>query len=723
MNLLLGRIDLALTSTPHIGGDAIGHLDGFNRFLENLNFTDIPFWDNSAFGGMPFFLYYMILPFLLIAVLTKGTWFGLFFLILIPATRNPFLRSFLIALSAFIVISLDVNAAFKLSVLFSYAFIPLIVKWAFDPIVKNSNIYALSTFVWIYVQGFDFHGGNAISSLIGEFAFGIAISVSFIAIGLVIREKSWWLVAIPVAIVLTSHIIVAVFLTVIIGTYLFSKSRNPIVGYTALLLAWSFILSENLLLLIPAVPFGILLFIKSPQETLYQLFTYLSALGMSLWWLFPFLSTRDSISNPGWPRLSISDFETIFLGIVICTIFGILIHLFNTKTYISKEMSWLAASFFIFTILFFITSDEIFYNGRIVPFIGYSSGFALAYLIHNYLDSLEKSRIKVYSSFFIAIFVIVTFQGYQQSQTFSSFFFKGFENVSAAEEWEELTQMIADIPDCGLLAYENFGPEDSPGRYGSPASMTYLTNYNDCIGVTVGLYTESSASSLFHYRLNHSLSANSSFFTIDQSIPTNQIQIGLLQANQLGVRYVLLHSEELKSQTTENMNLIDQTEVWNLYEIIDFNIVESVEIDKLRWQGSGQYEEWRLDQLDNFQTDLKWSVFGDKPKINSLPETSFEINIENERVTGTASEPFILKQSYHEFWNSDEALLYPAGPNQTLVIPTETDFTLLWEVPYQNVLRLLSGAILIITLFYAAFCSRIKGNRNETSRVNNYYEI
>ncbi len=182
---------LLITDTTPAGGDMGAHVWGpaFMRdhLLPSLRLTG---WSPDWYAGLPAFQFYMVPPMLAIAVLSYVLPYGI---------------------------------AFKLVAVSGVVTMP-IAAWAFGRLTRlpfpAPALLAVGATAFLFDRSFSIYGGNLASTLAGEFAFSISLSLSLVYLGVVARGlrtgRHRGLAAVLLALVALCHVIPAIF--AVVGT-------------------------------------------------------------------------------------------------------------------------------------------------------------------------------------------------------------------------------------------------------------------------------------------------------------------------------------------------------------------------------------------------------------------------------------------------------------------------------------------------------------------------
>jgi hypothetical protein len=194
---------LLVRNTTPAGGDMGAHVWApaylRDHLLPNLQLAG---WTPDWYAGFPAFQFYMVVPSLLIVVLDAGihgaaAWLpaiaGIGLVALAVWKRHvPRLRNLAIALAvlAFALVGLAYGIAFKLVTVSGVVTLPLAV-YAFGRLAgarfPTPAVMAVVTLPFLFYRGFTIYGGNVASTLAGEFAFSMSLSLGILYVGVVLR--------------------------------------------------------------------------------------------------------------------------------------------------------------------------------------------------------------------------------------------------------------------------------------------------------------------------------------------------------------------------------------------------------------------------------------------------------------------------------------------------------------------------------------------------------
>ncbi len=194
---------LILEDTTPTGGDMGAHVWGpaylRDELLPNLRLTG---WTPDWYSGFPAFHFYFVIPALAIVILDVG---------LHPLISVPLLAVGVVAVLFLVssgqkqvarrigiplliamplIVSLPYNIAFKLVAVSGVVLFP-VAAWSLGHLsglrFPGPAVLSIGSLAFAFDRSFNIYGGNIASTLAGEFAASIGLSLSLVALGLVIR--------------------------------------------------------------------------------------------------------------------------------------------------------------------------------------------------------------------------------------------------------------------------------------------------------------------------------------------------------------------------------------------------------------------------------------------------------------------------------------------------------------------------------------------------------
>ena len=195
--------DLIFSDTTPTGGDMGAHVWGpaflRDELLPNFRLTG---WTPDWYGGFPAFQFYMVVPALAIVALDVGlqpvvaavvllSIFGAALGLRQRGQRINAQRLFIAGvIAAPFVISMPYNVAFKLIAVSGVVLFP-VGAWALGHLsglrFPGPAVLSVASLAFAFDRSFNIYGGNIASTLAGEFANSISLTLSLVALGFVIR--------------------------------------------------------------------------------------------------------------------------------------------------------------------------------------------------------------------------------------------------------------------------------------------------------------------------------------------------------------------------------------------------------------------------------------------------------------------------------------------------------------------------------------------------------
>ncbi|MDH3706160.1 MAG: hypothetical protein OES57_08835, partial [Acidimicrobiia bacterium] len=274
---------LIFSSTTPTGGDMGAHVWGPAYLRDEL----LPNWQLSGwtpdwYAGFPAFRFYMVLPALAIVILNAGVGVIAGSLLLASAGLLAYVAwrrrrirlataVIIVGVLAAVLVSLPYGVAFKIVAVSGLVTMP-INGWAMGRLARvpfpGPPLLAVATLPFVFDRSFNIYGGNAASTMAGEFAFSISLSAGLLLIGLIARgldtNKGRAVAAAALAVVILSHVLPVIFVAIVCGWLFVLRVGRGQLGWAAV-----------------TVPVGVLL---------------------SAFWLFPFFLQHTYLNDMGWGK-------------------------------------------------------------------------------------------------------------------------------------------------------------------------------------------------------------------------------------------------------------------------------------------------------------------------------------------------------------------------------------------------------------------------------------
>ncbi len=284
-----------LNSAVPAGGDMGAHVWG-PAFLRDhlLTHGRISGWTPDWYAGFPAYQFYMVVPSLLIVALDVGLFGG--WLMLLPlaaagglvylSTRVDGWRRWMLVAGAVVVavfgVELPYGTAFKLVTVLGVLAMP-VCAYAFGRLAElpfpGPALLSVASVLFLFDRNFTIYGGNVASTLAGEFAFSISLSLALLYLGVVIKGlrtgEHRALAAVLLALTGLCHLIPAFF--AIAATLVIALMRRP------------------------------------AKRTAIWLACVLPVAGLlSAFWVLPFWWLRAYVNDMGWEKLPYANAENDF---------------------------------------------------------------------------------------------------------------------------------------------------------------------------------------------------------------------------------------------------------------------------------------------------------------------------------------------------------------------------------------------------------------------------
>ena len=194
---------LLLRDTTPAGGDMGAHVWGPAYLRDHLIPNgQLAGWSGAWYAGFPAYQFYMVVPSLMIVGLNAGLhgWAAL-----IPAAvglgglacavarwhdRRTRRWALVVAVLGLALVGLPYGVAFKLITVSGVATLP-ISAYAFGRLAgakfPSPAVLSVATLPFLFYRGFTIYGGNIPSTLAGEFAFSISLSLALLYLGVVFK--------------------------------------------------------------------------------------------------------------------------------------------------------------------------------------------------------------------------------------------------------------------------------------------------------------------------------------------------------------------------------------------------------------------------------------------------------------------------------------------------------------------------------------------------------
>jgi hypothetical protein len=337
--------DLLVSDSTPAGGDMGAHVWGPAYLRDHLLPNgQIAGWSGAWYAGFPAYQFYMVVPSLLIVLLNAGIhgW-----LALVPAAagvgalcvavarwhdRRVRWLALAVAALALALVGLPYGVAFKLVTVSGVATLP-VSAYAFGRLAgarfPTPAVLAVATLPFLFYRGFTIYGGNIPSTLAGEFAFSMSLSLGVLYVGVVFKglETGRYRALAAVLLALTGlcHIIPAFWAlgaTAVALAVRFRARRDRAATGLPLLIGGlaALLLAAGAAVLAGAPTVGLALAVAGLAAVAAGLWLVSDGVRwlsptlvvgglLSAWWVGPFYLRSDYLNDMGWEKLPYQDAE------------------------------------------------------------------------------------------------------------------------------------------------------------------------------------------------------------------------------------------------------------------------------------------------------------------------------------------------------------------------------------------------------------------------------
>ena len=630
------------------------------------------------------------------------------------------------ALTAVLLVPVPYGIAIKLVVIAGIATLPLCayvmgrlggLAW------PGPALLAVATVPFVFDRSFNIYGGNLMSTMAGEFAYSLGLSLAVLTVGVVARGLDTG-----------RHRVLGAALLALTGlTHLFS-AFFALVGIAALLmvrLGWRHLRHIAVL-------------------------GALSAL-LSAWWVLPFVWNRTYLNDMGWGKerrymsalWSRSEFDYGFLTndpplqiFVVLAVVGAVLCLARRVRF-GIALSFVAV---IFAAAFVLLPEGRLWNVRLLPFY-YLTVYLMAAVAVSELARIAGSvpvpRTRTGRNWSLAVgaavalaftLVILVLMGrplrslpggavndegaYEWGPLSTNEFnlggfwveynFEGYEEKAASEagggsaEYRDLVATMSRVGaefGCGRSLWEYESAR--LGSYGTTMAPMLLPHWtNGCIGSMEGLYFEASATTPFHFLLQSELSSAPSRAQRDLDYSPLDVRSGVNHLQLMGVRYYLAFSPAAVEQARNDPELteIATTGPWVVFLVTGSDLVVGLDHLPVVYTDVGASQDEWLEPAIEFWEESELLAFraasgpDDWPRASAIerpakvavePAEVSSIRRSDRSISFTVDRigvPVLVRASYFPNWSAHGADgPYRVAPNLMVVVPRETEVELTYD--------------------------------------------
>jgi hypothetical protein len=633
--------DLLFQNTTPAGGDMGAHVWAPAYLREQLlPHLRLSGWTPDWYAGFPVYVFYMVVPSLFIVVLD-------------------------------VFLFVPYNIAFKLVSVSGLVALP-ICAWAMGRMARLPfpvpAVLAVATVPFVFDRSFHIYGGNAASTLAGEFAFSISLAIALLFIGVVHRGletgRSRALAAALLALTVTCHVIPAIFALVAAAvTLAFKVEWRPLSAR-----------SEQ--------------FLRNRS----RVWWFTSALGvgglLTCFWTLPFVVNRRYMTDMGWEKLH-NYLQLLFPGRVgdglargwdsVNVALGgkehqvidgavkmsdgvtpadmtwvIALAAVGVGTAIAFRRRfglWLTATAGVFAVLVAVAPQGRLWNARLLPFwyllLYFLAALAVVELVSAIAvlvtrDGTPSRRVllagPVAGALLTAVIValplwslpggrtstdpatgasryswlFLSTKDHSYVQSWARWNYQGYEKKAAYPEYYDVVTTMGQVGKergCGRAMWEY---DKGLDRFGTPMALMLLPYWTDgCVGSMEGLYFEASATTPYHFLNQSELSAAPSRAQRDLPYGELDVDLGVTHLQLLGVKYYMAFSESAVAQAAANSNLTEvaTTGNWHVYEVADADLVQPLTNEPAVVKGAADGgHTWQDTAVDWYVDPGEWDV-------------------------------------------------------------------------------------------------------------------
>ena len=640
------RPDLLFTNTTPAGGDMGAHVWGPAYLRDHLlGQGRLTGWTPDWYAGFPAYHFYMVIPSLAIVALNGG--FGA--VVWVPVAAALIGASFYFTrgmanarhlqlaavVVAILLLGIPYGVAFKLVSVSGLVAFPL-AAWLMGRLARAPEpipaFLAVAAMIFLFDTNFTIYGGNIASTLAGEFAFSISLSLTLVAIGLTIRgmEDGTWRAraAIVIALVALTHLIPVFFMIVALVAVVVMGQGVPrlwpiAVGVAMALLPVAFADETSASIAVLAVLAALVTFVAvvlaEPEvktRAVWLLLAGPTAILLSAFWLLPFYLREPYFNDMGWERLN-------EVGPAMLTVpMKVALPVAAVGVVLALALRERIGLVFTTTALVFGAAvanlgEGPLWNARLLPFyylsVYFLAAVGAALVIRASATALSESFARPDQRVVLGATVLallggliavgvplrvlpfgtdrddgtyrwLAFTSHARSfiPSWTAWNYSGYERKPSYREYHDVVMAMTEVGEvngCGRAMWEYSKELD---RYGTPMALMLLPHWTDgCIGSMEGLYFESSATTPFHFLNQSVLSQEPSRAQRDLPYQGYDIRRGINQLQIMGVRYYMAQTDDSIEAARDHPDL---TEVGEAQPFVVFEVGGSELVEGLLWE-------------------------------------------------------------------------------------------------------------------------------------------
>jgi uncharacterized membrane protein len=637
---------LIFSKTTISGGDTGSH-NYLVYYMKNylLPHRKLVGWSPDWYAGFPIFQFYFPLPYLIAALLSY----------LIP-----------------------IEIAFKSITVLGIFLLPACAYLSFRlmdfkfPVPIIASIFTLP---FLFLESFSMWGGNILSTLAGQFAFTLSLSLTILFMGGFYRfmktrsERLLILNAILLTLIVLSHIIPVIIIVLSSSFYLLNKEKTK-----------NFIEMSKLFIL---------------------------AFFLAAFWAVPFATKRGYATAGNF--LPTRELGLLFpkqlVPFLLIAILGIVFWNKNKD----DRIDFILFSLVISLVLFFIAPKGFIWNARFLPFYYLFSMLIAAYGLTELLKKIEPKWIFTLIVLFGTILIINS--SLTKVSHWIEWNYSGFEGKNTWNTYSTVNKFLRELPD-GRVIHEYSNSHNSFGTPRAFESIPYFAGKP----VMEGLLIESAISSPFHFFLQAEISKEATCPIAGLKCPSFDLERATKHMKLFNIRYILATTAKLKDSLRDYpdftfLNRVDNLEIHEL-ETDGMYVVplkfEPILIQTNNWRELSQdwFKNGDLDvplvfvnkinheEIKNFK--LIGSDIASARRIPINERCDITETIDNEEIlikTSCIGRPLLVKVPYFPNWKVEGAeKIYLATPSFMIIFPTDENV----RIYYGNTLLDIAGKILSI---------------------------
>lgn len=557
--------NLVFSNSLLTGGDTGAHLalPAYLRATNALFHLNLTPWYPGWFAGMPAYTYYFVLPDVL-------------------ATLASYVIGFAVA--------------FKLATILGSILMPVTAYWMarlFRAPRPVPIALAVATLPFLFDASFTIDGGNLFSTMAGEYAFSFSLALALLTVGLFargVREgRGYWVAGLSLSLTLAAHVL----------PWFFA------LGSIVLLVVFELLQRNGL-----GDPRSDVTPGDKARPVRFAVGAGLVSLGLSAWWLAPFVSSQGTTNSMGYTNDNVSSLHAIFttLGwfnatggaagdrwVIVLAAAGFVMAFW----WRDRLGMFLAALSACSLGAFILDPQGVIWNERLIPFwfisthllAGWLVGFSgFAWVARRRGAVAADVDVVVADEFAAETLVVIDEEGVEASSlrrtlsattlvvllglastlpglmpavaarlhlntsgnqvsAWAQWNYEGYQGQTAWPEYHNLMVTMGDIgrrDGCGRAMWEY---DSSENRFGTPMALMLLPYWtNNCVDSMEGLFFESSATTPYHFLNQAWLSTSPSDPQVGLNYPPLNVAAGVAHLQMLGVKYYLAFSPQAVAQ-------------------------------------------------------------------------------------------------------------------------------------------------------------------------------